>query len=130
MADDLELRWRLIRKTLPFSHYAEITWSNSYELAAGMKALDELLGCDADWKEEVNHEKKHVAHKKNQRSCKDEIISDLDYRRIMSYDDRLQKILFQDPVQVIHDKECINNHTILQEFIKKEHYSLDEFQWN
>lgn len=133
MADDLEVRWEFFQNKFPHSNFVELSWSSSKQLADGLKALDKCFACNMNWDEEQEKNKKsknHISHAAHQRLCSEEIIADLDYRRVVDFDSKLRKKLFEDQAQVIHLKECIKNQIELQEIIAQEHFSsVDEFNF-
>lgn len=117
-ADEVEHRWYTLQRDYKQPSYSEITWSTGDELQAGLRKVRESWGCSIT--ADVNytlHEKKHVEHKVGTLNCSGYIRQDLEYRKLMDFDEETSSILYQHPQRVLDDEECMDSLQDLQKAI-------------
>lgn len=127
-ADEIEHRWHTLqqREYKASPSFYEITWSDSEELTSGFESLLKELGCSPQG--QLYKAKQHVKHKEGKRNCTSFIHQDLEYRRLMDYNDSTLQILFKHP-QHVDSKECMETRKELQEVIKLYSDDTDLSAW-
>jgi len=124
-ADEVEHRWHTLRqRAYPDASrplFFEVTWSDPGELGLGFENLAKDLGCASG--RGMENAKKHVQHKDGTRNCTSFIQQDLDYRRLMKYNDSTLQILLKHP-QHVDSTECMETHEELAAAIQL--YSDDD----
>jgi len=111
--------------------FHEMTWNNADELSQQINELRIGLGCN---QASVQNKKQHVAHKTRALNCSDFIQQDLQYRRMMNYDNATLQILVSSRFpQHLDSGECMETRQELKEAIEKyaasEGLQCDENAW-
>ena len=97
--------------------FYQVTWNNEGDLTKQINELRIGLGCSQT---SVGNAKKHVTRTKRAIKCSDFIQQDLQYRRVMNYDDdTLQLLVSRRFPQHVDSEECMETRQELKEAIEK-----------
>ena len=139
LADELTHRWHNLKlfyetkssKDLPHGKpkFLEMRWSLSSDFDREISKIKAELGCPVQKKDkipEVKSPNHHVAHTVGSTKCRQQIELDMQYRKVMQYDDETSDILFglSNP-QHVDSTDCKESPEELKEAIQKIHENLE-----
>lgn len=114
-ADEMEHRWHTLRRSFPKATFFEITWEEPDELHDGAVRVRQQLGCDAGNKVALN--KTHVTRHAKTVDCSQYVREDLEYRKLMNYDQETLSILYGSHPQHVDFEECFDTRVQLESAI-------------
>jgi hypothetical protein len=97
--------------------FYDVTWNSGEELEKEVDKLRKQLGCTSLLK--VAKKRSHVSHMKRNLNCSEQILQDLEYRKLMKYDSETLEILVSSKFpQHVDSKECEETRTQLEQAIQ------------
>ena len=132
LTDELEYRWYKIQQQqdrLKVQLF-ELSWTLPSELAQGLHRVRTEMGClPSSSPPLLPHEKQHIGNTTLLRNCTDEILQDLEYRKIMHFSTDVTGILYHSHVQRVGGDTCFETNKELKKLIEKyiDHKDLDDW---
>ena len=110
--------------------FYDVSWNSGEELGKEVDKLRKQLGCTSLPK--VANPKTHVLHKERNLNCSEQILQDLEYRKLMKYDSKTLEILVSSKFpQHVDSKECEETRIQLEQATQTftTGITFDESEW-